>query len=150
MQLDWMQILGWLVAGVIGAFGLVKVVLPYMAKAWVEAKRDQQEFAQAQQSDAFKQALNINETLIKFFISSFEQLTASINDIDKRLDAIGQIASRANTETTVANRERVQMQEMINDVDLMLHENRSMLIALLGEDMAKRAISNTGKHDEAN
>lgn len=133
MELDWMQILGWLAAAGMAVVGIAKVVIPYLAKEWAGAKRDQQEFEQSQHGDAFKQSLTITDTLVKFFIETIDkereqtkELIKAMDELkshnDRRFETIIQFISGAKTEISISRMDKSRFEEVLSDIDLELHE----------------------------
>lgn len=130
------EIIGWLFTGIAAAWLAVEKLLPYLAKSWVRSKQTEQEARQNRDTDAFKQTLGINEKLITFFIetidktrsqyeSSYEKLGGRLDKVEIRLENIMTVISRTKTELEISTRERVQLDEVLSDIDVILHEIRA-------------------------
>lgn len=119
------EIIGWLIAGVAAVWLAVEKLLPMLAKSWVRSKQAEQQFEQTRDADAFKQTISINETLINFFIESYEDFGRRLSAIEKKMENLMSVSARTKTELEISNRERVQMEEILSDIDVLLHEIRA-------------------------
>lgn len=118
-----------------------KVIAPAKLKAsdetrtaQISADADTREYEQETNKGALNQVIVLNENLVKFLIDRYDKLVTTINVIPK-------IIGDAKTQIEISNRDRVRSEEIIADIDIMLHEIKARQDTII-ELLSKLNINN--------
>jgi len=121
-------------------WAIVKIILPKLIDAKIEHVKDVREAEQRKeenqqviQSDAFRQALTINDKLVAVLIQS-------IDANQKWQTGLIPLISDVRTQMTIGNREMARLEEILSDVDIQYHEIKSKLEVIINA-MDTKAIS---------
>ena len=141
--MDYERIFLYTVGAIVGLFTLYKTTyLPWKLERdkakqdhEIKASDDTREYYQTREANAFSQTLSINERLVQVLIDISDQkynaLNSRFDEVEKILYAINQHIAREATNIEFSNRERVQMQEQLSDIDISLHTITELLRAAL-------------------
>ena len=122
------QILAYIVLPLFSSIGTIwlvfsKIILPN----YLKNQQDKREFRQSTESEAFKQALIINDKLITVLIDTANNALNNYKMIEAEVKIVREQLERIGTYVEIGNRDRVTLDEVLADIDLMLHEIKGCL-----------------------
>lgn len=110
-----------IIAGITGVWAFyVKIVVPYKQRT----ANDVREHEQGIQTDAFQQVMDISTTLLAERVEKDERLMEIMVD--------------CKTQIEVANRDRTQLEEVIDDIDQELYVIKELLVFIAADSKAER------------